>query len=66
MQNNNTSIRTENNMDNTGIFPENTPLAMAYVPFQQWGRIYSDDEAFDTGTLFPDLNFPFERGDSNE
>ncbi|MDE6092699.1 MAG: spore coat associated protein CotJA [Ruminococcus sp.] len=43
-------------------FPQNAPLAMAYVPFQEWGEVYSDDEAFPVGTLFPDLNFPFRRG----
>ncbi|MDE5772237.1 MAG: spore coat associated protein CotJA [Ruminococcus sp.] len=43
-------------------FPQNAPLAMAYVPFQEWGEVYADDVAFPTGTLFPDLNFPFMRG----
>lgn len=48
-------------------FPKNAPLAMAYVPFQEWGEVYTDDEAFPVGTLFPDLNYPFERGaDSHE
>lgn len=42
--------------------PENASLAMAYVPFQQWGDVYSMDEALNRGTLFPDLEFPFERG----
>lgn len=43
-------------------FPKNTPLAMAYVPFQQWGNVYDDAEALDKGTLFPDLDFPFGGG----
>lgn len=47
---------------NTSRFPEKTPLAMAYVPFQQWGEVYDEDDAFEAGTLFPELNFPFERG----
>lgn len=47
---------------NEARFPGRIPLAMAYVPFQQWGEVYSEDEAFEKGTLFPDLNFPFERG----
>ncbi len=47
---------------NTSRFPECTPLAMAYVPFQQWGEVYSEDDALEAGTLFPELNFPFERG----
>ena len=24
---------------NTSRFPKNTPLAMSYVPFQQWGEV---------------------------
>lgn len=51
-----------NNSNNTSRFPRNAPLAMAYVPFQEWGDVYTDDEAFPIGTLFPDLNFPFMRG----
>ncbi|WP_303765281.1 spore coat associated protein CotJA [Ruminococcus flavefaciens] len=43
-------------------FPKNTPLAMAYVPFQQWGETYGDDEALSRGTLFPDLDLPFSKG----
>lgn len=57
----------QNDNNNMSRFPNNAPLAMAYVPFQEWGDVYSDDEAFPIGTLFPDLNFPFMRGaDRNE
>lgn len=49
---------------NTDRFPSAAPLAMAYVPFQQWGQVYSEDDALCKGTLFPDLDFPFERGGS--
>ncbi|MBQ6250218.1 MAG: spore coat associated protein CotJA [Ruminococcus sp.] len=42
--------------------PKNTPLAMAYVPFQQWGETYGDDEALSRGTLFPELDLPFSKG----
>ena len=42
--------------------PKNTPLAMAYVPFQQWGETYGDDEAHSRGTLFPELDLPFSKG----
>ena len=53
--------------NNSTRFPQSTPLAMAYVPFQEWGEVYTDDEAFPKGTLFPELDFPFTRGaDSNE
>ena len=44
-------------------FPESTPLAMAYVPFQ--GRItenYPCDKALMRGTLFPCLDKPFMMG----
>lgn len=51
----------EDNMMMTS-FPEKTPLAMAYVPFQQWGRTYESHEGFHKGTLFPDLDLPFMRG----
>lgn len=46
---------------NGGIsqFPSSTPLAMAYVPFQQWGDTQSPEDALDSGTLFSDLVFPF-------
>ncbi len=43
-------------------FPEQTPLAMSYVPFQQWGKVYDPHEGFHKGTIFPDLDFPFMRG----
>ena len=43
-------------------FPKNTPIAMAYVPFQQWRETYGDDEALSRGTLFPDLDLPFSKG----
>ncbi|MBE6858354.1 MAG: spore coat associated protein CotJA [Ruminococcus sp.] len=48
--------------DTPSRLPDNVSLAMAYVPFQQWGDVYSMDEALNRGTLFPDLEFPFERG----
>lgn len=52
------------NNGNGGVsrFPEKTPLAMAYVPFQQWGETYGDDEALSRGTLFPELDLPFSGG----
>ncbi|MEE1187335.1 MAG: spore coat associated protein CotJA [Acutalibacteraceae bacterium] len=37
-------------------------LAMAYVPVQEFSSLYDEDEAFENGTLFMDLNKPFERG----
>lgn len=40
-------------------FPAETPVAMAYIPFQSLGQLYSDDEALMAGTLFPELDKPF-------
>ena len=40
-------------------FPQNTPLAMAYVPFQSWFSTYDENTAFTQGTIFPQLDFPF-------
>lgn len=34
-------------------------LAMAYVPYQQWGRTYDPAVGFTRGTIFPDLDKPF-------
>lgn len=49
----------EKPMQNRTKFPEETPVAMAYVPFQQWGATMTPEAAFDAGTLFPDLDKPF-------
>ena len=43
-------------------FPVNTALAMAYVPFQQSGEVYSFDRALARGTAFPCLDKPFLMG----
>lgn len=40
-------------------FPAVTVPAMAYVPFQQFNTIYTPEQGFDNGTIFPDLNKPF-------
>ena len=36
------------------------PLAMAYTPMQQWQQTYSDSVALSRGTLFPELDLPFD------
>ena len=46
----------------TSRLPKNMPLAMAYVPFQQWGDAMEPEKALSCGTLFSELVFPFERG----
>lgn len=38
---------------------EGLPLAMAYVPMQQFGELYDESEALTRGTAFPDLDKPF-------
>ncbi|GHU56058.1 hypothetical protein FACS1894132_13040 [Clostridia bacterium] len=48
--------------ENTTLFPENIPLAMSYVPYQQWNEIYSSKEGFNEGTMFPELNQKFMMG----
>lgn len=41
---------------------ENWPVAMAYVPFQPWEKIYDQEQALQAGTVFPSLNLPFSGG----
>lgn len=40
-------------------FPKHTPLAMSYVPFQQWDQAYDPAMALARGTVFPELDQPF-------
>lgn len=50
-------------------FPEDTALAMAYIPYQNAKKIYSPEEGLCSGTIFPELDKPFEpncRGDIND
>ena len=35
---------------------------MNYVPWQRWGRTYPLAQAISRGTIFPDLDYPFEMG----
>ena len=35
------------------------PLAMAYVPWQQFGCTYEPEQALQAGTIFPELDLPF-------
>lgn len=34
-------------------------LAISNTPMQEWGRLYSEEEAMNIGTIFHDLNKPF-------
>ena len=40
-------------------FPKSTSLAMAYIPFQNAGKLYSPEQGIQSGTMFPELNKPF-------
>lgn len=35
------------------------PLAMSYVPWQEWGSLYDEKTALERGTAFPVLDLPF-------
>ena len=43
-----------------GPLEHHYPIAMAYVPWQQWQKLYSMEEGFCKGTIFPDLYLPFQ------
>ncbi|MGI6752181.1 MAG: spore coat associated protein CotJA [Anaerovoracaceae bacterium] len=43
-----------------GMSLDDLPLAMAYVPFQKWGTVYEASHGLSRGTIFPDLDLPFE------
>lgn len=36
------------------------PLAMAYVPFQKWRKVYDASKGFMCGTIFEELVMPWE------
>ena len=44
---------------NRARFPDATPYAMAYVPFQQLETTYPAERGLEYGTIFPELNKPF-------
>gem|GEM_PF-1857648 len=43
-------------------FPEQTPIGMAYIPFQPWEEPYDAQQGLERGTMFPSLDLPFKRG----
>lgn len=66
--------RHRHEMDRRGMDHENCrhmmkdplagmPLAMAYVPWQQWCDTYEPAEALHRGTIFPELDLPFLGGE---
>lgn len=42
--------------------PDPMVLAMAYVPSQRWQDLYEPEEGFSRGTIFRQLDLPFEGG----
>lgn len=34
-------------------------VAMAYVPWQYFNKVYETDKALEVGTIFPELDMPF-------
>ena len=38
---------------------DSMPLAMAYVPWQEWRSLYEVEKGFRCGTIFAELNLPF-------
>ncbi len=46
-------------MQQTTPLPKVVVEAMAYVPFQQYKTVFSPEQGFENGTIFPELNKPF-------
>ena len=42
--------------------PDNTTATMSYVPFQTDKTMYDEEIAFNSGSLFKELDKPFDRG----
>lgn len=45
-------------------FPPETPVGMCYVPVQKITTVYEPANAYQQGTLFPDLDKPWLAGRS--
>ena len=47
---------------NTGVGGmEMYPIAMGYIPWQQWKTPYDPAKGLSRGTIFEDLDLPFEK-----
>ena len=44
---------------NIDFMPQYPKLAFAYVPYQKFENLYTEDEALWRGTIFKELNVPF-------
>ena len=51
----------QNSCTNTApeCLERNYAVAMAYVPWQQWQNVYTMEQGFARGTIFPDIDLPF-------
>ena len=45
-----------------GCLEQQFPVAMAYVPWQQWQTTYAPERGLVQGTIFPDLDLQFNYG----
>ena len=45
-----------------GVLEQQFPVAMAYVPWQQWQTTYAPERGLVQGTIFPDLDLQFNYG----
>ncbi|MBQ8408191.1 MAG: spore coat associated protein CotJA [Clostridia bacterium] len=52
--------RSDKNGNQTGWGLYEYPLAMVYSPYQIFREIYTPDVALSRGTLFSELDLPFE------
>ncbi len=50
---------------NIPFMPENPRLGFAYVPFQKYENLYDIRKGLQQGTIFKDLDIPFEQYSSN-
>lgn len=53
------SMKYTNDSPQKSAFPDDTVVAMAYIPYQQEDETYSPEQGICSGTMFPVLNKPF-------
>lgn len=58
---NNPNFSASPQSDDSCPYPglDRLPLAMAYVPWQQWNNIYEPSKGLWVGTIFQELDLPF-------
>lgn len=49
-------------MPEQSVFPARISLAMMYVPYQRFEKLYDGEKALSRGTLFEELDLPFYGG----